>query len=670
MEKSNLKRGSHHLAKTFIVLTLLLTVIFAVAGTDTGYAEPSDTDGMTPTKWSPVPLPTDTCNNGGTKCHYGAPTLAHIDDDNFLDIVAVTNNGHVVAMHNDGSIMWDTDIAPHFGMDPGTHEIHSKPAVADIDGDGKVEIVLGAGTMNPNVCTQGGLIVLDHNGQVEPGWPFLAADDAIPPAGCRDSIVSSPALGDLDNDGDLEIVTAGFDKRIYAWHHDGTLLPGFPPSSYLSERFPTWPSLQGKLADNTWASPALSDLDGDGYLDIVLGTGEGNFDDRYGGDANGWECPYELPPGWASGYCGGSLYALDRFGDVLPGFPKYILEVIGSSPSISDVNGDGAVEIFVGTGDFYYVNSPDHPTHGFRVFGFDGQGNDLPGWEGGKSVGGTVMVSPSIGDIAGDERPEIVVIAMDKKLYAWHQDGSLVEGFPMTPRDYNGKTVNLYNTVMGLVLADYDGDSKMEIVFNQGGTVNVVDGSGEQLTGTNFPDNTEPIYYAEGILLNTPAVGDIDNDGKLELVVTNDQVFAWDWDDSNGEADWAMFKRDAAGAGYLPPPPHLNAPDEIVIMHDVDNSGLGSYEIVLNNQGQGSLQWSSSTPNGVTLSPSSGSFTEEQSVQVTVNTSGYDEGTHNLGDIVITATSDGETAGGSPQSIAVQLFLADLQQTFLPTITR
>src|SRR5690606_39269980 len=99
--------------------------------------------------------------------------------------------------------------------------------------------------------------------------------------------------------------------------------------------------------------------------------------------------------------------------------------------------------------------------------------NDLPGWGGGKQVGGTVTVSPSIGNISGDSRPEIVVIASDKKVYAWHTNGSPVSGFPMTPRDLFGANSGNFNTPMGIVLADYDGDGLMEIIFNQAGNVNV-----------------------------------------------------------------------------------------------------------------------------------------------------------------------------------------------------
>ncbi len=533
---------------TFLSWILFAVIVLALSllgfSPQQATVDPQGTTGVVAPKWT-YNLPKKACpwSASDTDCHIGSPVLADLNKDGLLDIVAVTNNGHVVAVRNNGVLLWDVDLGPLFGMSGGAQEIASSPAVADIDGDGWAEVVVGAGTIYSNVCTQGGVIVLDRNGQAKSGWPKLAEDHTIPPVGCRDTVFGTPALGDLDGDGRLEIVVGGWDMRLYAWHADGTLVSGFPPDSALYPRL-GWSTLRGRLGDTIWSSPALADLDRDGYPEIIIGSDEGNMGD-------GWTCPYRLPAGWTAGYCGGSLYVFDRNGRLRPGFPKYIHEIISSSPAVADINGDGWLDIIVGTGTFYYTNSPDHPTAGFRLYAWDRNGNDLPGWEGGKAVGGTTPSSPAIGDLNGDGQPEVVVATYDpeRKLYAWRGNGQPVSGFPMRPVTEQGQALTSFEVPASFVLADYDGNRDMEIFLSEGWGVAIVDGDGQQITASSSP-STKPIYITNGTLRNNPAVGDIDGDGKLELVASNSKLFVWDLPGStNTLADWPMFRRNAVRTG-------------------------------------------------------------------------------------------------------------------------
>ena len=639
-----------------------LLLIALVSAAHSGSAEVLEE--FAPNKWS-VTLPSDLCPGGvHTNCHSGSPTLADLNGDGFQDVVAVTNMGYVAAIRHDGVLLWQTDIAPSFGMAPGTHEIHSSPAVGDIDNDGSPEIAVGSGTIRHETCTQGGVIVLDHNGNVEPGWPIISYDGYVPPEGCAETVIASPSLGDLDNDGDMEVVAAGFDKRIYAWHHDGTLLPGFPPDSYHSRRFPSWPNLYGLLADDVWSSASLADLDGDGYLDIVTGTGEGNFDARYGGDANGWFCPYESPPDDGSpGYCGGGIYAFNRFGERLPGYPRYFLESMVSSVAVADVDENGDYEMFIGFSDYYYNLSPDHPTYGFRLLGLDHQANDLPGWEGGKHMGGVAMMSPAIGDIAGDDGLEIVTIAGDRKLYAWHFDGTPVAGFPMTPLDMWGGSPVRFHYYTGLVLADFDGDPKMEIFFNQSWSTNIVDGNGQQLTNTNYPNGSAPLFYSDGVLVNTPAVGDIDNDDQLEMVVTNSTARAWDLNSSTNEADWPMFRRDPLHHGRMPRRANIKvAPEQLLMLHDEEDNGQVMGAVVVQNPRGAPFHWTATSPGNVSISPTSGTLHagDSASMSIIADAAGLNNGLHNLGEISFEASLFSEEGERGYASVPVSVLVGQV----------
>lgn len=658
---------------SFIIVILTATALFMqqagvhqASAAGTAQQEPLTPAGVEPYKWT-LSLPSKNCFGSGLPdCQMSSPTLVDVDKDGHLDIVVGTNKGHVVVVKHNGQVMWDRDVTDFIpNMGPNSQEIHSSPAVADIDGDGHLEIVVGMGTINREVCTQGGMIVLDRWGNVKPGWPRFTTDWAVLPAGCTDSIVSSPVLGDMDNDGDLEIVAGGFDMRIYAWHHDGSYVSGYPPNSWLYERYP-WSILVTHLADTVWASPALADIDGDGFLDVVISTDEGNQGD-------GWNCPYALPPGWRTGYCGGSLYVLDRFGQLIDPFPIHFLETVQSTPAIADLNGDGRPDIIVGSGTFYRNSSPDRPTYGFRVYAFDGDGNPLPGWEGGKATGGPVPASPAIGDIAGDSKPEVVVASTeDNKLYAWHHNGQPVAGFPVTPLDLFGQPVGSYNTGHSYVLADYDDDGKMEIIFNQGWVVTIIDGDGYQMTSPFFPNTDRPVYYTDGTLINTPAVGDIDNDGKLELVTNNSKLYVWDLESDNLDADWPMWKMNAAGNPRAPLPASLGSlSQQLVVFQDINEPGAIHTAITIQNLGDETMQWTSVLPNGVSLSPSSGSLSYgSQTIEVTISRSGLSPGFNNLGNIRINATSGGTPVAGSPLDISLTVFLGDVSNLYIPLANR
>lgn len=662
--------GRHYKLTGYLLLwlagLLLLVQGQAVRASVTTASVPG---GLQSPQWT-LDLPSRLCPNsttGDTDCHFSSPVIADVDGDGYDEIVVATNRGHVLAVNHDGTVLWNRDVAPAFGMAPGTQQIASSPAVADIDGDSLPEIVVGTGTTRADVCTQGGMIVLEHDGAVKPGWPVLAQDVYIEPNGCADTIFATPALADLDGDGDMEIIASSFDKRIYAWHHDGTPVQGFPPASYLMSFRPDL-GLEAWLADTIWSSPSVGLVDGDGSLDIITGSDEGLFE-----GIDDWSCPYRPPGGAPADYCGGTLYGLGARGQFLENFPRHIHEVIDSTPALADVDGDGQVEIFVGTGTYYYRDSPDHPTLGFRVYGLDGQGNDLPGWEGGKAVGSGVPASPSIGDITGDGKPNIVVASgyLEKKLYAWHSNGQPVAGFPMLPVDHFKQTLADFNVGTGFVLADVDGDTANEILFVQGWNVTIVDGNGTQITAAEFPTTERPIYVTGGTLINTPAVGDIDRDGRLELIAQNSQLTVWELPASTPRAAWPMFKHDAARTGNATLVSLYVAPNPIHQMIAVDQ-GLVRIPVEISSKGQQVVfSWEATIVEGTTArpEPTSGVATGTTTIFVEVDSHNLELGRNDVAILVVSGTVAGEAMNGSPLSVPITVTGVEvLTSRFLPLI--
>ncbi len=84
----------------------------------------------------------------------------------------------------------------------------SSPTVAELEPGAGLRIIVGADR----------LYAWDLLGHLQPGWPQESGD----------FVWASPLAFDIDGDGVREIVSAGWDGRIYAFRPDGALLEGFP----------------------------------------------------------------------------------------------------------------------------------------------------------------------------------------------------------------------------------------------------------------------------------------------------------------------------------------------------------------------------------------------------------------------------------------------------------
>ncbi|MCJ7619519.1 MAG: VCBS repeat-containing protein [Anaerolineae bacterium] len=575
----------------------------------------------------------------GSMVETSSPSLGDLDGDGQEDIVVGGSDGRVHARKGNGSKLWTFDakaaLNAVWNPDSATNYIRSSPAIGDLDGDGDLEVVVSVGNV-PEKHQVGGVVALDHLGNLLPGWPRLsqdingAGDPPWHPDGYPDGFNSSPALGDLDNDGDLEIVVGGFDKRVYAWHHDGNLVGG-------------WPVV---LVDTVWSSPALADIDKDGYLEIVIGSDAGVPD------------PYTP---------GGSLQVFNHDGTVVAGFPKYIDQIISSSPAVGDLNKDGWLDMVVGTGGYYAGK-------GYKVYAWDHNGNPLPGWP--VSTASYVAASPALGDIDDDGYLEVVVGCYDHLLYAWNQDGSSVPGWPVEPKDWVANSAPLY---FSPTLADYDADERPEVFLAISWEICVIDGDGTQISNDGS-HSANPSYASEWILNSTPAIGNIDADDALEMVIggatsggTQGKLFGWELSGSSSQPQaWPMFHHDARHTGlYAVPPTLLVSPDPIHLFYPPGSPENPAWPVVIANSGGESFDWTAeaSLPSTVSIDPSSGSLAPSARAVAIVeaNPNGYGLGTHQLG----TVTVDGGLGVlNSPREIPVLLHVGPVYHSAFPLALR
>ncbi|MFQ5869275.1 MAG: FG-GAP-like repeat-containing protein [Candidatus Zixiibacteriota bacterium] len=255
----------------------------------------------------------------------------------------------------------------------------SIPIVADLENDGFLDIVIFSQTEHI-------AMVFDGNGFVKDGWPVYIDDYYW---GFN---LGNGAVGDLDNDGNLDVINANADY-IFAWNYEGELLPSFPFSIFDPRLF---------FAD--FVHPCLADIDGNGFLDILM-TG---MDFSKSGD--------------------GFVAIYDKDGELLPGWPFRDEAGIYTPAVPGDVNRDGELEVAISSSGYVYL--------------LDNQGNPLPGWPQERRFMGWPISSnsdPLIADIDGDEYPDVIFnehgYHPDPEetyayLWAYRYDGDYVDGYP------------------------------------------------------------------------------------------------------------------------------------------------------------------------------------------------------------------------------------------------
>jgi hypothetical protein len=259
----------------------------------------------------------------------------------------------------------DADMLPGFPRELDS-DGESSPVFYDLDGDNRNELIFAT--------ADGDVHAMRPDGSELPGW--LARGDPLPlhtggaafargevaPGASHGAFLASAAVGDLDRDGEPEVVAADFEGKLYAWDAEGQRVwttrtnrnfSGAPLGPFEDVR----KGVRNRTQQGFIGAPVLADIDGnDGKKLEVIAAAM----DRH-------------------------VYAWNDDGSPVAGFPVLVVDrskvasvdpqthavafnanagkalnqgAIVDTPAVGDITVDGRPEIVVGTNEEYLVDAP------------------------------------------------------------------------------------------------------------------------------------------------------------------------------------------------------------------------------------------------------------------------------------------------------------------------
>jgi hypothetical protein len=451
------------------------------------------------------------------------------------------------------------------------------PAIGDLEGDGTQEIV---------VSTWAGTIyVFGSDGALRSGYPLRLPDvpscnpdpSAPPVTPCMSTetriargAFAAPVLEDLDKDGKLDIIQAAFDGKIYVFHGDGTPMEGWPVTVHYTGDLSEEPQTNRILT-----TPAVGDFNGDGIAELLVGSNEklgagGQSGAIYLIDGRGNNAPGgAVLPGWPITMTSFELFPLVAEGvpnagviGTFDGAPAAVMHGNATPPIIlpkdpgtqaklnvtpsnalpvhEDPNFEGQTARGVYPASYFGpLTKASQPNTMLPLFAQPSLGDiDQDGFADVIAAGGSLNMAINLQSTQGDTN-----LKSEHLVAVWSgKTGAMLPASPFVLEDYV-----FFNSQ---AVADLNNDDYPEVLSASGGYfLHAFDGCGREPEG--FPK------FTGQWTIPTPAIGDLDGDGKLEVATGTRSGWLYVWrteGKSDGIIEWESFHHDNRNTGNLDAP--------------------------------------------------------------------------------------------------------------------